>query len=141
MFNDATTGAPVSNVTVGIGVGLRTATINMITPVISYSEFEVIGIDVNFSIRQDNFTPAGGTVPVDPREIVARLLLTSAVTGGSINLMYGNAVDVGMAAQLVSYPGTMGLSRSIRGLRANVVQDKTNQTAIALDAMLHWNRV
>lgn len=121
-FVDATTGSPVIRVTVAAGgVGLRTATISMVTQILSYASFEVLGVDTDLKVRTTDVQGVGLS------DALVNVLLNSIFVNGGINLLY-QTENVSFGAQTVS--GQLTCARSIPGIRSNVTLDKNNTASL-----------
>lgn len=122
-FQDVTTGSQVVTITVGAGAGLRTAAINMITPLISYAKFLVTGLDTKFQAIQGQ--AAANTALA--AEMLLNVLLTNVTVNGGINLLY-TTLDVCMGAQTVG--NQLSARRTVPGLRQNPTLDKNNTASL-----------
>lgn len=122
-FQDAATGSQVVVIAVAAGAGLRTAAISMITPVISYARFKVIGLDAKLQAVQGQGPGAGALAS----EILINCLLTNVTVGGGYNLLY-TTEDVAFGAQVVG--GQLSNARTIPSLRGNPVLDNNNTATL-----------
>jgi hypothetical protein len=123
-FNDVATGQQVSRFTIPPGGGLQLVPLSLVTPIISFASFRVIGIDINFQARQ-LLTGAF----INPNQLLLNLLLNNLTVNGDINLVVA-PVDALATSQVVN--GSLSCARTIAGFRENPVLDRTNQTTTAL---------